>query len=168
MDIKDLDSLKGKVETAEKETVVKKTPKHSDNQPMNWKWIKEIFKTDNDLHNQFMENFLFNFAKKLCSNYTGGQWFVGKVGSLFYVYPNYPEKLNVTVDSNFFSDEMDAKSFGCALTMFVINIMCWRAYEDGDSEKSECLGELFHAYRDTVFSDDQKELDVAKIIRFLD
>lgn len=171
MDLSKLDSLKGKLDTLEGAPEKQKAVKKSVNGlPMNWKHLASILHVDenNFAFMQGIENALYDKAREVCTNYAGGQWRVATLGSLNYVYPEYSVPMQISVASNYYEGEMDAKTFGFALTMWLVNTVSWTLYNRQQLDKAEELSELYHTYRGTIFDDNQKELDAAAINRFLD
>ncbi|MEX3840281.1 antirestriction protein [Paraburkholderia sp. BR10882] len=111
------------------------------------------------------EAMLYNYAGQFApDSYKGGIWdFYTLSNGGGYAAPRTPEQLNLNVDGNGFEGDMSADAAGIVFTMFVLNQLCYEAYQK-DASLTEKLSGHYHQLRD--FAKHHKE--ASSIFRAID
>ena len=81
------------------------------------------------------ETLVFDWAKRLCPDYTGGGWhFYDLSNGGFYLalataptdtQDGQPDRMRIRVDGNGFDDDMSLDAAGIVITLFALNHMTW-------------------------------------------
>jgi len=131
---------------------------------MNSEYLKKaLFLTEFHTSMRIVENRLFTMAGEYAKNYSGGLWTVFEKNGFVFVVP--PENdYEVSCSDNYYSGNMDAKTFGAALMLKMMNDLCWGLTEPTSKEK---MIESFYKLRNFVY-DNPSEFLTVEIQAFLD
>lgn len=133
-------------------------------QPMNWSNILTVFGTA-AITAERLENAVFKAGADFSKDYNGGQWNFDSIGGCPVLVA--PEgTYNVASAANYYSGEMDARTYGAAISLLLLNQLVWMLHERGVTHEMEVVREKFYALQNAVY--DSKSLNVKEIIGFLD
>lgn len=94
------------------------------------------------------EAIVYGWMRKLSTDYTGGLWnFYTLNNGGYYLAPDSPDRLSITVPGNYFEGELSADAAGIVATL---SALCQLAAECVDTDAGDKFADHYHQLRDFV------------------
>lgn len=113
-----------------------------------------------------IENAVYTMTAANCPDYKGGVWDFHSDGTKGFWVPQQ-ETVAVECENYYQNPEMDAESFGVAVTLMALNRLVWMYHEQGKIDLAREMQTHYQALYDYAF-EDHSALDTSAIYSFLD
>lgn len=114
-----------------------------------------------------IEPTIFNLTAACCPDYEGGVWHFHSNGEVGYWVPDC-DSVAVSCEGNYYeNNDMDAESFGVAVTLMALNRLVWHHFHLHKQERAQALQAHWDKLHAWAFRDGST-LDTSAIYAFLD
>lgn len=132
--------------------------------PLN-KRINFFFKHFGNDHMIKAETYIYNYMRYLSNSYKGGLWnFYELSNGGLYISPasNTNKKMNITVPSNYFSNEVSSDAAGIIATLFALGALAGLLHDENDL-MFESVSNQYHFLRDYALQHDEADLILSAV-----
>lgn len=100
------------------------------------------------------DNYVFQFAEKLCREYNGGYWeFVELPNGAFFSYPDFDGFKDCSCADNYAEGSLNGRLLGMICTLLALNHLTWAIYKT-NVKAADIAEELYFKLRGYIYGDE--------------